>query len=102
MRFMNEYEIDTAVERFQQHEVLGPAARLLAQLRDKTNSVSDGWCYWPKPVRAANKLLELVDTNLYHSDDKVNATPEALKAAMTPIKAFCTRQGWDDIVFPTV
>lgn len=102
MRFMNTYEIDEAVERFERHPVLGPASKLLAQLRDKADNVSDGWCYWPKPVRAANKLIELVDVPRYQPEAMDKATPAAFKAAMVPVKAFCTRQGWADIEFPAI
>lgn len=98
MRFMNEYDIDDAVRRYQDHPVLGPATRTLSNLRDAANGNSDGWCYWPKPARAAARLIELIEgdgTWDYRFGPREDATPEKLKAALKPVKAFRTRSGLD-------
>lgn len=96
MKFMNAYEIDEAVSRFFGHPVLGPATRTLANLRDAADANSDGWCYWPKPARAAAKLMELIErdgTWQYRFGERDDATASELKSALAPIKAFRTRSG---------
>lgn len=61
-----------------------------------------GYPYWRKPANAAKKLMDLIqgDRQYYgmktlNKETRPDATPEALKAALSPIKAFCTRQGID-------
>lgn len=99
MRYMNEYDIDSAWRRHGYHPVLGPAVQTLANLVEWTNRNSDGWAYWPKPCRAAARLQELIErdgTSRYLFDDeRLDATPEEYRAALRPIKAFRTRQGAD-------
>lgn len=94
MRFMNTYDIDNAVDRYEDHPTLGPATRTLRNLRDAADGCSDGWCYWPKPARAAAKLMELIEGdgtwNAIHSASE-RATPAAVRKALAPIKAFRTR-----------
>jgi hypothetical protein len=93
---MNEYEIADAAERYADHPVLGPATRTLSNLCEAANANSDGWCYWPKPCRAAKKLQELIQGDRPASrfdDEREDATPAALSAALRPIKAFRTRSG---------
>ena len=95
MRFMNEYDIEMAARQHSLHPVLGPAIQTLDNLRYWTNQNSDGWAYWPKPCRAAARLMELIEgdgTSFYRFDDyRQDATVEKLKAALKPIKAFRTR-----------
>lgn len=94
MRFMNTYEIDRAVSMYADHPVLGPATQTLANLRDAADANSDGWCYWPKPARAAAKLMELITrdgTNKYYGGPREDATVAELKRALAPVKAFRTR-----------
>lgn len=94
MRFMNTYEIDDARDRWRDHPILGPATQTLANLRDVANQNSDGWCYWPKPARAANKLMELIEgdgTWDARYGDRADLTKVGLKAAYRPIRAFLTR-----------
>ncbi|HEX6685542.1 MAG TPA: hypothetical protein VF062_22395 [Candidatus Limnocylindrales bacterium] len=97
MRFMNDWDIARAYERYTDHPVLGPATRTLANLRDWTDANSDGWAYWPKPIRAAAKLQALItgDGTYAALHDLSRATPAAYRQALTPIKAFRTRQGAD-------
>lgn len=95
MYFMNEWEIDLARSRYnlhQLHPVLGPATQLLSDLRDMVNGCSDGWAYWGPPVRAAARLMTMIQ----HPE---TATVETFKASQKPIKAFCTRYKRP---FPTV
>lgn len=97
MRFMNTYEIDEARARYAAHPVLGPATSTLANLRDAADLNSDGWCYWPKPARAAAKLMELIERDgtarWRFDDEREDATVGELKKACSPIKAFRTRSG---------
>jgi len=98
MRFMNEWDIDSANKRWHAHPVLGPAARTLRNLAEWTNANSDGWAYWPKPCRAAAKLMELIEgrgTHEFFHGERNDATDARLRAALSPIKAFCTRHGVD-------
>lgn len=85
MKFMNTWDIDEACQKHAAHAIKGPAARLLRDLRDLADSVSDGWCYWPKPCRAAKLLMQLVE-------DNESPTASDLKRAVAPIKAFMTRE----------
>jgi hypothetical protein len=93
--WMNEYEIDEAAQRYANHPVLGPATRTLANLRDMTNSNSDGWPYWRKPASAAMRLCELVTrdgTAKYLFDDvREDATVAEYRKALAPVKSFRTR-----------
>lgn len=97
MRFMNEWEIAGALNRYRDHPVLGPATATLTNLVEWTNSHSDGWAYWPKPCRAAARLQELVTgpPGSRYDRERADATPAALAAALRPIKSFRTRQGAD-------
>ncbi len=83
MRFMNTFEIDDKAARHASDPVLGPATRTLANLRDAADKNSDGWCYWPKPARAAEKLMDLIE--------KGQATAAEVVAAYKPVKSFRTR-----------
>lgn len=103
MHFMNEYEIEEALWRFDGDPVLGPAAQTLANLVEWTNRNSDGWPYWPKPCRAAAKLQELLERSRLASIRSLASgdiiTVAEYRAALRPLKAFRTRQGADfDIV----
>ena len=105
MRFMNEWDIESAVRRYGDHPVLGPAVATLQYLVNWTNQNSDGWAYWPKPCRAAAKLMVLIErdgTSKYAIDrERADATVAELRKAYVPIKAFRTRFGADfEIVEP--
>ena len=101
MRFMNEYDIESAVERFEGHPVLGPATRTLQNLQRWANENSDGWAYWPKPYRAAARLQELLEGDgswFYREALPGSVTEKEYAAALRPIKAFRTRQGADFVI----
>lgn len=99
MRFMNEWDIESARRRFDPSRTPNRAyiAAVVDALRDWTNSHSDGWAYWPKPVRAAARAFELIDGgySFRERDDQehIDATDAEVQAALRPIKAFLTRQG---------
>ena len=84
MYFMNTWEIDEKADRYKNHPVLGKATRFLQRFRDLVDENSDGWCYWPVPVRAAKRLMEMINT-------PDTATEAEYKAAMRSIKSFCTK-----------
>ena len=85
MKFMNEYDIEVAQRRNANHPVLSRASRFLGILKEEVNEHSDGWAYWAAPVRAAAKLMTLVESQ--------DATEAQFKAALSPIKSFYTRRG---------
>jgi hypothetical protein len=98
MRYMNGYEILDSAEHYERHPVLGPATRTLLSLYNWTNRNSDGWAYWPKPVRAAAKLMDLIegaDPRCRYDYRRDDATVEQFIAALKPIKSFRTRQHAD-------
>ena len=98
MKFMNSWDIQRALSRHKEHPVLGPATRTLANLELWTNQHSDGWAYWPAPVHAAKRLITLIDgdgTWEYLYGERNDATPEAYRKALTPIKAFRTKHRAD-------
>jgi len=93
--WMNEHEIDNAASRYELHPVLGPATCTLVNLVRWTNANSDGWPYWTKPAKAADKLMQLIGTGIAYQVDpeRQDATMEAYRAALTPLKSFRTRMG---------
>lgn len=97
MKFMNEYDITHAMHQAQAKRLpnLRRGAVILCNLRDWANDNSDGWAYWPKPARAAAKLMDLLDGPTLYSRGAKDCTEAQLKAALTPIKSFLTRQQVD-------
>ena len=99
MKYMNDYDIDQAEQRYCNDPVLSKAVAFLAAFRDEVNSHSDGWAYWRPPVQAAAKLMTLIeDCNVTTWKPGRVETKEAtffdLHKALTPIKAFYTRRGY--------
>lgn len=104
MHFMNEWEVEGASTLYAQHPILGPATRTLANLVQMANESSDGWAYWPKPARAADRLMTLIKGDPswqpFHWD-RQDVTEAQLRKAYTPIKAFLTRSGMScELVMP--
>jgi hypothetical protein len=97
MLFLNRYEIAKAADLYYEHPILGPATRTLLNLRIAADENSDGWAYWPKPVRAAAKLMTLIGTTRSYLDnpERTDVTMTEYKKALVPIKAFRTRSGID-------
>lgn len=98
MKFMNEYDLEEAVDRFSNDVTpnRGRVAQTVYALMQWTNQNSDGWPYWSKPVQAARKALELIDPITWEDVQRMegeDCTVAELTAALTPIKAFLTRQG---------
>lgn len=93
MRFMNEWDVGEAVVRFDRPETpnLSQAATVLSNLMEWTNRNSDGWPYWAKPARSAARLMELLESvDRYNPQD---VTLAEVRKALSPVKAFLTRQG---------
>lgn len=97
--WMNRYEIADA--QSVDAETLpnaARAARILDRLVEWTDQNSDGWPYWSKPSKAADKLMTALkaamDSRFRHPYD-VDITDAVLKGALTPIKSFLTKQGVD-------
>jgi hypothetical protein len=91
--WMNEYEVAQAIFNFHDTPNLLQGALVLDKLTIWTNRNSDGWPYWQKPARAAKSLMAL----LQGADrfNPVDISEADLKKALSPIKAFLTRQGVD-------
>jgi hypothetical protein len=102
---MNEWDVEEAAARYADHPILGPATQTLRNLMHWTNANSDGWAYWPKPARAAARLMEVIErdgTSRYRfDDDRDDVTETEYRAALRPIKTFRTKHGATfDIVEP--
>lgn len=101
MLYMNEYEIDHHVEAHSdviEDLVALRGARILQRLADWADENSDGWAYWPKPARSAEKLMRLLkDRERRWSEAGPDAdegvTEADLRKALTPIKSMLTRVG---------
>lgn len=98
MLFINEYEIDELLRRFDEEETpnLVKGAKVLDGLCQWTNSNSDGWPYWKKPLQAATKLMTLLQAA--ERFDPKDCTDAELRATLTPIKSFLTKQGVEHYV----
>lgn len=95
MRFMNRYDIEHAYDRFgREATVLGEATRVLKAFQEDVDAHSDGWPYWSAPVKAAAKLIALVEP---HCKTWIVVLPEPtmadLRKALVPIKRFLTMRG---------
>jgi hypothetical protein len=95
---MNDYDIDRALRTFDPMTTPNRAyaAAVVANLADWANRNSDGWAYWPKPCRAAEKTMRLVASTTNAENDRrrrVDATDAELTAALRPVKSFLTRHG---------
>lgn len=95
MRYMNSFDIGESLARNSGDPILEPAAQTLANLAEWADYNSDGWAYWPKPVRAAQRLIEFLErysgayTCALYDVDPVQAAE--YRVALRPIKAFRTR-----------
>jgi 23S rRNA A2030 N6-methylase RlmJ len=87
MLAMDEHDIRAARLRYHKHHILGRATEFLEAFMQEVNDHSDGWAYWPAPVKAAKKLMEIIQDPPY-------ANENTLKKAITPIRSFYTRRGY--------
>ena len=100
MKFMNDYDIFQAARRYGNGETPNryKAALIVGQLADWANRNSDGWAYWPKPARAASKLMGYIESTAYPEYERrqhEDMTDEELTVALRPIKTFLTKHGVD-------
>ena len=97
--WMNEWEVAEAAHAFSATEQpnLYRAAQVLGNLVEWTNSNSDGWPYWRKPANAAKSLMDMLNEamNAQRRGDDWDVRPTDVTKALSPIKAFLTRQGVD-------
>lgn len=96
MLFMNDYDLQHARSRFTRSTCPNRLALVMVvdNLREVTSWVSDGWAYWPKPARAAEKAMRLIQSTTNAANDAQEAediTDAEMLAAVRPIKAFLTR-----------
>jgi len=95
--WMNEYDIERMLNLFDPAEVpnLAKAAKTLDHFATWTNANSDGWAHWPKPAKAATKIMDLLQNASVQAYNGTlrDASDADLKRALTPIKSFLTRQG---------
>ena len=96
MKYMNGYDIAQALRRYGRGRTPNRLAltTVVANLCHETNRVSDGWCYWPKPCRAAAKAIALIESTAYPEYERrqrEDITDAELRAAVRPIKSFLTR-----------
>lgn len=97
MRFMNDFDIEYARQRFGRGSTPNRLALALVvdNLRDWADDHSDGWAYWPKPARAADKAMALIESRTSRENDEQernDITDVEMQTAVRPIKAFLTRQ----------
>lgn len=96
MRYMNDFDLARACQRYTEERTPRRLALTLVvtALAEQTNRVSDGWAYWPKPCRAADKAISLIESTAYPEYERrqrEDITEAEFKAALTPIKSFLTR-----------
>lgn len=96
MRYMNDYDLAMADQRYRRGETPNRYALVLvvAHLVEETNFVSDGWAYWPKPCRAAERAIREIESTAYPEHERrqhEDITDAELRAAVQPIRSFLTR-----------
>ena len=96
MQFMNDYDLDCARSRFGRGQTPNRLALVMVvdNLREWADSHSDGWAYWPKPARAADKAMTLINSRTSRENDEQerhDITEAEMLAAVRPIKAFLTK-----------
>ncbi len=97
MRYMNDFDLHHARQRFTRSSTPNRLALVMVvdNLREWSNNHSDGWAYWPKPVRAAARAMELIESTTNEGNraqEREDITDAEMLAAVRPIRAFLTRQ----------
>jgi hypothetical protein len=95
MSYMSWWEITTAASWWRSHPVLGPATATLASLCDASDRFPEGWLYCGAPARAGSALAGLIQGGDDARYDRLDATPEALRAALHPVLEFRAPHGLD-------
>lgn len=84
MTWLNNDSISMSIERHRNHPVLSCATVFLQQFVEMVDQHSDGWAYWPKPARAATRLMNMIN----HPE---TASENELKLSVRTVRMFCTR-----------
>lgn len=100
MTWLNRYEVEDYIRRAQHHHypIAEKACLILNELVRWTDSHSDGWSSWPKPGRAAAKLMDALYYRFGSAWDKRiqrDLTEAELRTLLTPIRSFLTRHNVD-------
>ena len=85
MLYMNDSDMVQAETMARTYE-MKLACRFLIAFKDEVDQHSDGWAYWRAPLKAATRLMKLIQQNGSMSDSE-------FQWALTPIKSFYTRKG---------
>ena len=98
MKFMNEYDLIHAQQRFDPYVTPRRAelVTVVVKLADWADHNSDGWAYWPKPCQAAKTAIGHIESRTSRENDeqeRYDITDSQFTAALRPIKSFLTRQG---------
>lgn len=101
MRFMNEYDLEVAYNRFWEGNTPNRFHLVLVvhRLRQWADENSDGWAHWPKPGRAASIAMSHIESRTNRENDqqeREDITDAEFRRALAPIKAFLTRQNVAD------
>jgi hypothetical protein len=92
---MNDYDIDMALQRAKPGSFQQRAAFFLKEFKEEVDAHSDGWAYWPAPVRAARLMMEIAAERLASSNFNSPAQQEAQwNKAVGQIRSFYTRVGY--------
>lgn len=86
--YINDYEIELALRNQPVNSVRGYAARILFEHKEIVDSNSDGWAHWAPPVRAAKRLIEVVQAA---GDTNHEILEKNFKAGVTNLRSFYTR-----------
>lgn len=95
MRHLNDHDLARAsrVARANGDTNRLALVQTVTNLADWADHNSDGWAYWLKPRRAAQRAIaEIQGDGTLAADDRPDTTDAELTAALRPIKSFLTRQ----------
>jgi hypothetical protein len=95
--FMNDWDLADAHQRFTRSSKPNRLALVMVvdNLREWTDSHSDGWAYWRKARQSAARAISHIESGTYQHDleqEDNDITDAEMRAAIRPIKAFLTRQ----------
>lgn len=92
MRYMNDYDLESARRRFIGESMPNRLALTMVvdNLRVWADDHSDGWAFWRKPARAASSAMALIDSHTFR--ERSDVSDAEMRAAVRPIKAFLTRE----------
>lgn len=91
--WMNEYDIDDAVDQIQHPKHLHRGALFLQAFKDLINSISDGWPYWSYGTKCSKNLQTITSEASWpsHRVEHAAASPEAVHKACQKVRTFLKR-----------